>query len=40
MDSEKLLISQGTVYCLDRNFKDVAIKEIGEERLIKYLRGK
>ncbi len=39
-DSEKLFISQGTVYCLDRNFKDVAIKEIGEERLIKYLRGK
>lgn len=32
--------SQGTVYCLDKNFKDVAIKEIGEERLIKYLRGK
>lgn len=29
----------GVVYCLDRNFKDVAIKEIGEERLIKYLRG-
>ena len=31
--------TQGTVYCLDRNFKDVAIKEIGEERLIKYFRG-
>lgn len=31
---------QGTVYCLDKNFKDVAIQEIGEERLIKYLRGK
>lgn len=29
----------GTIYCLDRNFKDVAIKEIGEERLKKYLRG-
>lgn len=31
--------TQGTVYCLDRNFKDVAIQEIGEERLIEYLRG-
>lgn len=30
---------QGTVYCLDENFEDVAIKEIGEERLKKYLRG-
>ena len=30
---------QGTVYCLDKNFKDVAIQEIGEERLKKYLRG-
>lgn len=30
---------QGTVYCLDENFKKVAIKEIGEERLKKYLRG-
>lgn len=31
--------AQGTVFCLDGNFKDVAIKEIGEERLKKYLRG-
>lgn len=30
---------QGTVHCLDQNFLDVAIKEIGEERLNKYLRG-
>ena len=30
---------QGTVYCLDQNFLDVAIQEIGEGRLIKYLRG-
>lgn len=29
----------GVVYCLDENFKDVAIKEIGEERLTKYLKG-
>lgn len=32
--------TQGTVYCLDENFKDVAIQQIGEGRLIKYLRGK
>ena len=30
---------QGTVYCLDSDFYDVAIQEIGEERLKKYLRG-
>ena len=30
---------QGTVYCLDESFKDVAIQEIGEERLKKYLGG-
>lgn len=29
----------GEVYCLDRNFKDVAIREIGEEKLKNYLRG-
>lgn len=38
-DNETRFISQGTVYCLDRNFKDVAIKEIRKERLKKYLRG-
>ena len=27
------------VYCLDKSFKDVAIQEIGEERLIKYLKS-
>ena len=31
---------QGVVYCLDNNFRKIAIQEIGEERLIKYLRGK
>lgn len=31
--------TQGVVFCLDENFKDVAIQEIGEERLKKYLRG-
>lgn len=30
---------QGTVYCLDQDFLDVVIQEIGEERLKKYLRG-
>lgn len=30
---------QGTVYCLDEDFLDVAIQEIGEERLKKYLGG-
>lgn len=31
--------TQGTVYCLDGTFRSVAIREIGEERLKKYLRG-
>lgn len=31
---------QGAVYCLDENFKNIAIQEIGEERLRNYLRGK
>ena len=31
--------TQGTVYCLDKNFKDVAIKEIGEQRLKAYLKN-
>lgn len=31
--------AQGTVYCLDEKFKDIAIQEIGEERLKAYLRG-
>ena len=30
---------QGSVYCLDTNFYNIAIQEIGEERLKKYLRG-
>lgn len=29
----------GAVYCLNKNFSSVAIQEIGEERLKKYLRG-
>ena len=31
--------TQGTTYCLDKNFLDVAKREIGEERLKKYLKG-
>lgn len=30
---------QGSVYCLDKNFPDIAIQEIGGERLKAYLRG-
>lgn len=39
LDSNAFYKTQGTVFCLDENFKDVAIQEIGEERLKKYLRG-
>lgn len=28
-----------SVYCLDKNFLDIAKREIGEDRLIKYIRG-
>ena len=38
-DREVQYISQGVVYCLDIDFYNVAIQEIGEERLIKYLRS-
>lgn len=31
--------SQGIIYCLSNDFKDVAIERIGEERLAKYLKG-
>lgn len=30
---------QGVVYCVDKKFLDVAIEEIGKERLAKYLKG-
>lgn len=33
------MIAEGAVYCLDENFLDVALEEIGKERLRKYLRG-
>ena len=38
-NDSRLYKFQGVVYCLDPCFLDVAIKEIGEERLKKYLRG-
>ena len=39
LESRTTMIAQGTVYCLDKDFLYVAIQEIGEERLKKYLRG-
>ena len=30
---------QGTVYCLDKHFLNVAIREMGKKRLNRYLRG-
>lgn len=30
---------QGVIYCLDDNFRKIAIQKIGEERLKKYLKG-
>lgn len=35
----RIRLNQGTIHCLDESFIDVAIQEIGEERLKKYLRG-
>lgn len=39
LDTHFSFKTQGAVFCLDENFKDVAFKEIGEEPLKKYLRG-
>ena len=39
LECRTTIIAQGTVYCLDENFKDIAIQEIGEERLKNYLKG-
>lgn len=33
------LKTQGTVYCLDENFLNVAKREIGENKLIRYIVG-
>lgn len=37
--SANLLKAGSTIYCLDPEFKDVAIKEIGEQALIDYLKS-
>lgn len=39
IDFNVYLKRANTVYCLSSNFKDVAIEKIGEERLIRYLKG-
>lgn len=39
LECNTTMIAQGTVYCLDNSFIDVAIQEIGEARLKKYLKG-
>lgn len=38
-DSDIQCKTQGTIYCLDQDFLNVAKSEIGEEQLKKYLRG-
>ena len=38
-DKEVRFITKGTIYCLDVNFYNVAIEEIGTERLFKYLKN-
>ena len=30
---------QGVIYCLDKKFLDVVLEEIGEQRLMRYLKG-
>lgn len=39
IDSDYNCIRVGVVHCLSMNFYNVAIQEIGEERLKKYLKG-
>lgn len=39
LDEINKIKEQGSVCCLDESFLDVAIKEIGEGRLERYLRG-
>ena len=39
IDSDYNYVRIGVVHCLNVKFLDVAIQEIGEERLKKYLRG-
>ena len=39
LECRTTIIAQGTVFCLDDKFLNVAIQEIGEDRLKKYLKG-
>lgn len=39
IDSDYNCVRIGVVHCLNMKFLDIAIQEIGEERLKKYLRG-
>lgn len=39
IDSDYNCVHIGVVYCLSMKFHNVAIQEIGEERLKKYMRG-
>ena len=38
VDDTYIYQKQGTIYCLNEDFKDIAIKEIGEERLLKLFK--
>ena len=38
-DYDYVYKKQGVVYCLDKDFRDIAIERIGEERLTRYLKG-
>lgn len=39
LDNSRVHQIQGVIYCLDEKFLDVAVKEIGETRLMRYLKG-
>lgn len=39
LQGSHVIKNEGSIYCLDINFLDIAKREIGEERLKKYLRG-
>lgn len=39
IDWHKCMQAQGIIYCLDENFIKEAIKEIGEQNLISYIKG-
>lgn len=33
------VLSQGTIYCVDPSFVDVAIEQIGYKNLVEYIKG-